>query len=250
MSDKELINKSAVVTGGAKGIGREIVRSLSSLGYDVAFTYNSSKDLALELVSEIEEKGNKIKAYKIDNTDRSSIKSTFNEIFNDFPSIDVLVNNAGVTADAYLMLMPEEKWDKVINTNLSSIYLICKIVIPNMIRLKRGSIINITSVAGLTGIPGQTNYCATKSAIIGFTKSLSKEIATKGIRVNAVAPGYIETDMLAKVNNKIRNEFTNQVPLKRLGDPKEVASVVSFLASNDSSYITGQTLVVDGGLIS
>ncbi|MBK1811992.1 3-oxoacyl-[acyl-carrier-protein] reductase [Clostridium sp. YIM B02505] len=250
MNDEVLNNKIAVVTGGAKGIGREIVRSLSYLGYDVAFTYNSSKDLALELVNELEENGNRVKAYKVDNTDRSSIKATFNEIFNDFPSIDVLVNNAGVTADAYLMLMPEEKWDKVINTNLSSIYLICKIVLPSMIRSKKGSIINITSVAGVTGIAGQTNYCATKSAIIGFTKSLSKEVAAKGIRVNAVAPGYIKTDMLAKVNEKMRDEFTKQVPLKRLGEPKEIANVVSFLASNDSSYITGQTLVVDGGLVS
>lgn len=250
MNDVALNNKTAVVTGGAKGIGREIVRSLSYLGYDVAFTYNSSKDLALELVNELEENGNRIKAYKIDNTDRSSIKATFNDIFSDFTSVDVLVNNAGVTADAYLMLMPEEKWDKVINTNLSSIYLICKIVLPSMIRSKKGSIINITSVAGVTGIAGQTNYCATKSAIIGFTRSLSKEVAAKGIRVNAVAPGYIKTDMLAKVNEKMRDEFTKQVPLKRLGEPKEIANVVSFLASNDSSYITGQTLVVDGGLVS
>lgn len=250
MINNDLTSKTAVVTGGAKGIGREIVISLSNLGYNVALTYNSSKDLALELVDELTQKGSMIKAYKLDNIDRNSIKNTFNEISNDFPSIDVLVNNAGVTADGYLMLMSEEKWDKVINTNLSSIYLICKIVLPNMIRMRSGSIINITSVAGLIGVAGQTNYCATKSAIIGFTKSLSKEVAAKGIRVNAVAPGYINTDMLAKVNDKIRDEFIKQVPLKRLGDPKEIASVVAFLSSSESSYITGQTLVVDGGLIS
>lgn len=250
MDNIEFNNKLAVVTGGAKGIGREIVRILSKLGYDIAFTYNSSEKLALELVNELEKDNRTVKAYKMDLTYRESIKEIFEEIIKDFNSIDVLVNSAGITADGYLMLMSDDKWDKVINTNLNSVYYTCKIVLPNMIRKKSGSIINITSVAGIIGVAGQTNYSATKAAIIGFTKSLSKEIASKGIRVNAIAPGYIETDMLSKVNEKIKSEFLKQVPLKRLGKPKDVANAVGFLASDESSYITGQTLVIDGGLIS
>jgi 3-oxoacyl-[acyl-carrier protein] reductase len=242
-------NKVAFITGGSKGIGKAIVKKLASLGANVAFTYNSSEEQAREIVEELSNKRNKIKAYKMDNTNREMMRNTVNDVFKDFEVIDILVNNAGITSDGFLMLMSDENWDKVINTNLSSHFYITKLIIPNMLR-RKGSIINISSVAGLIGVAGQTNYSATKAGLIGFTKSLSKEIASKKIRVNAIAPGYIKTDMLAKVNETVRSNFVKTVPLKRLGTGEDIANVVAFLASEESSYITGQTIVVDGGVTS
>lgn len=250
MSNNNLNGKIVLVTGGSKGIGEKIVEKFAQCGCNIAFTYNSSEENAKKIADKVALDNIKVKTYKMDVTNREEIKNIINDVINDFGGIDILVNNAGITADAYLMLMSDEKWDNVINTNLGSVYYASKCVLPNMIRRKGGAIINVSSVAGIIGVAGQTNYSATKSAIIGFTKSLSKEIAGKNIRVNAVAPGYIETEMLGKVNENIRKNFQSQVPLKRLGKPEDIANVVAFLASDNSSYITGQTIVVDGGLTS
>lgn len=243
-------NKVVLITGGSRGIGRKIVEKFAALGYNIAFTYNSSSDSSREIEQTLCNYGIKVKAFKMDVTNREEIKATITTVIDEFGGIDVLVNNAGVTADGYLMLMSDDNWDKVINTNLGSVYYTSKCILPNMIRKKGGTIVNVSSVAGIIGVAGQTNYSATKSAIIGFTKSLSKEIAGKNIRVNAVAPGYIDTDMLGKVNENIRSSFVKQVPLKRLGKPEDIANTVAFLASEESSYITGQTIVIDGGLTS
>lgn len=250
MRDLGLQNKVVLVTGGSKGIGKKVVEKFIRLGCNVAFTFNSSEDIAREMEQNLSTDTNKVKSYKMDVTNRDEIKQIVNAVIDDFSGIDVLVNNAGITADGYLMLMSDEKWDKVINTNLGSVYYASKCVLPNMIRKKSGVIINVSSVAGIIGVAGQTNYSATKSAIIGLTKSLSKEIAGKNIRVNAVAPGYINTDMLGRVNENIRSNFIKQVPLKRLGEPEDIANTIAFLASNEASYITGQTIVIDGGLTS
>lgn len=245
-----LKGKVALVTGGSRGIGKCIVKQLSSVGYDVAFTYYSSEEEAIRIVKELSDSNRKIKAYKMNIEDRCSIRKTLKKFSEDFKGkIDVLVNNAGVNADSYLMLMNDEKWDKTINININGMYCVIKTVLPDMLRNKKGSIINISSVSGIVGIAGQTNYSASKAAVIGLTKSLSKEVGKMKIRVNSVAPGFIETDMLRNMNIRIVEEIKQKIPLKRFGNPEDVANAVLFLASDKSNYITGQTLIVDGGLI-
>lgn len=237
--------RTALVTGGSRGIGESIAKLLSSQGVKVAFTYNHQE-------ADIQQYGDVsyIKQYHMDLMDKKSIESVAHKVEEDFGTIDYLVNNAGVTSDGYMMLMSEENWDSVVDTDLKGLFLLTKSVLPIMMRQKRGSIVNLSSVAGVSGVVGQTNYCAAKAGIIGLTKALSKEVAMKNIRVNAVAPGYVETDMIRSMAPKLVDSFKARIPLKRTANPEEIANVILFLLSDLSSYITGETIVVDGGLTS
>lgn len=242
-------NKVVVITGGSKGIGRAIAKAFACEGATVAFTYKSQKEAALKFAEELADCGLKCEAYAMDVTDADNVRTTIDTIDEKYGRIDVLVNNAGITEDCFLMLMSENSWDSVINTNLKGVYNNCKTVVPKMIRQRQGVIINMSSVAGMKGVMGQTNYCASKAGIIGFTKSLSAELAGKNIRVNAIAPGYIDTDMLAKIPQKAFDNINKMIPCNRIGTVEEVAKVTLFLASDDAAYIFGQTIVVDGGLL-
>lgn len=238
-------DKKVIVTGGCRGIGKRIAMKFLLLGADVAVTYRTSADSAEEMRLQYPEK---LKFYKMDVCQERSVRLTMNQIVEELGGVDVLVNNAGITNDKYLMMMSKEAWDSVLTTNLDGAFLVTKSVLLPMIQQKGGCIINVSSVSGVIGVAGQTNYCASKFALIGLTKALSKEVAGKNIRINAVAPGYIDTDMVQVMPEKHRKEIISKVPMKRLGSPDEIASVVAFLASNDASYITGQTIVIDGGL--
>lgn len=243
--------KNVVVTGGTGYIGRAIVEKFLKQGDNVIFTYQQNSIAAERMLSEYEKvySDSLVKAYRVNIRNLEETKKCFSQIVENFESIDVLVNNAGVTEDELLMLMSKQQWDKVIDTNLNGCYNVISSVLPLMIENHSGGIINISSTSGLVGIKGQTNYCASKAGIIGLTQALSKEVASKKIRVNAVAPGYIETEMVNKVSEKQLNEYKKNIPMKRFGKPEEVAGVVAFLAGSESSYITGQTIVVDGGIV-
>lgn len=243
-----LKGKNVIITGGAKGIGKAILSECIEEGANVAFTYNSSEESANELIQEYKDCDNIIKAYKMNLTEEENIAEVVNEIVEDFKEIDVLVNNAGTTDDGFFMMMDNEKWDKVIKTNLYGPFYLTRALITTMIIQKKGAIINMSSVSGIIGTPGQVNYGSSKAGIIGMTKALAKEVGGKNVRVNAIAPGYIATDMIDKIPEKKLAEYKKQIPLKRFGDPKEVGKLVVFLGSDDSSYITGQTFVIDGGL--
>jgi len=242
-------NKIVFVTGGSKGIGSAIVKSFAREGADVVFSYKSRKEESLKLEEELIANGLRAEACEMDVTDIESVNNTVNHICEKYGRIDILINNAGITEDCFLMIMSEKSWDKVIDTNLKGVFNSSKAVLPTMISSKKGVIINIASVAGLIGVTGQTNYCASKAGVIGLTRALAMEVAKKNIRVNAVAPGYIDTDMLEKVPKHISDNFKGSIPCKRIGRVDEVANVVLFLASEDASYIYGQTIVIDGGLI-
>lgn len=241
--------KVVIVTGGSGGIGSAIIRGFAKKRAKVYFTYKNNEEHAKALEDELNEFGN-VKSYKMDVIDGNEVKEVFQSIYKENGKIDILVNNAGVTNDGFLMLMSEENWDKVIDTNLKGVFTCSKAALPCMISKKKGVIINISSVAGLMGVSAQTNYCASKFGVIGMTRALAKEVANKNIRVNAVAPGYIDTDMVKKVPSHIRDKFVDSIPCKRMGTPENIADVVMFLASEQSSYIMGQTIVVDGGLLS
>ncbi len=244
---KLLENKVALVTGASKGIGKAIAEKFAEQGAKVAFTYLSSVEKGQALEQALQAKGIQAKGYRSDASDYKQAEELVNQVLQDFGQIDILVNNAGITKDGLLMRMTEEQWDSVININLKSVFNLTKAILRPMMKAKYGSIINITSVVGIRGNAGQANYASSKAGIIGFTKSVALELGSRNIRSNAVAPGFIETEMTHELANK--EEWLNQIPLKRGGQADEVANACVFLASDMSSYITGQVLQVDGGML-
>lgn len=246
---KLLQNKTALVTGASKGIGRSIALKYAEHGANVAFTYLSSVEQGQALEAELAAKGVKAKGYRSDASDFAQADKLINDVIADFGSLDILVNNAGITMDNLLLRMNEEAWDRVINVNLKSCFNTVKAVTKQMMKQKSGSIINMTSVVGLKGNAGQTNYSASKAGIIGFTKSVALELGSRGIRSNAIAPGFIETEMTGKLDEKTVQSWRDAIPLRRGGSPDDVADACVFLASDMSAYITGQVLQVDGGML-
>lgn len=244
------MNKNVLVTGGTRGIGEAISREFAKKGYDLIINYVNSNDKAQNLKQELEKEYNiKVLPIQTDISNEISIKNMVDTAINEFGKIDVLVNNAGITKDALLMRMKKEDFEDVINVNLLGTFNVTKNVIPYMIKQRSGRIINISSVVGVSGNAGQTNYSASKAGIIGFTKSLAKEVASRNILVNAVAPGFIETQMTDVLKQEVKEEIAKNIPLRRMGTPEDVANVVKFLAGEQSSYITGQVINVDGGML-
>lgn len=243
-----LEGKSCLVTGGSRGIGRAIALKLADFGADVAITYARSSEAAEEVKAEIEAKGRKAKALQADAVNFERAEEVINEIVSDWEKLDVIVNNAGITKDNLILRMSEEQWDDVITTNLKSIFNYSKAAAKPMMRNRGGSIINISSVVGISGNAGQSNYAASKAGIIGFTKSYAKELASRNIRANVIAPGYILTDMTGELDEKVLEGIKSETPLGRAGEANEVADAVVFLSSDMSSYITGETIRVDGGM--
>jgi 3-oxoacyl-[acyl-carrier protein] reductase len=243
-----LKGKVALVTGGGRGIGRAIVSALSDSGACVAFTYKSSARAAEELATALRAKGQTVFAYHSDAASLSDAAKVVEQTIKDCGRLDILVNNAGITRDGLLMRMSEEDWDAVITTNLKSAFNFTKAACRPMMGQRAGKIVNITSVVGVTGNAGQANYAASKAGLIGFTKSVAKELGSRNIQVNAVAPGFVETDMTQKLSEDQRKALADFIPLKRTAQPAEIAAVVRFLASPDADYITGQVLCVDGGM--
>ncbi len=239
-------NKLAFITGGSRGIGKAIALELASAGYDIVINYAGNVEAANQTVEEIKKIATKAEAYKFDVSNQAEVEENIAKIIEKYERIDVLVNNAGITRDDLFIRMNEEKWSSVINTNLNSAFYVTKPVVKLMMKQRFGSIINTTSVVGIYGNIGQANYSAAKAGLIGFTKSLAKELGARNIRVNAVAPGFIATDMTKNLSNI--EEYLKLISLKRLGTAQDVAKAVKFLAA-DSDYITGQVLEVDGGMI-
>ncbi len=242
-------NKVLLVTGASRGIGRAIAISFAKSGANVAFTYLSSVEKGEALEKELAAFGIRAKGYRSDASQYAESEELVNSVLEDFGSIDVLINNAGITRDGLLMRMSEEQWDEVIRVNLKSVFNLTKAVIKPMMKAKSGSIINLTSIVGIKGNAGQANYSASKAGIIGFTKSVALELGSRNIRCNAIAPGFIETEMTGELNEATVEEWTKFIPLKRGGQAEEVANVCLFLGSELSSYVTGQVLQVDGGLL-
>lgn len=243
-----LKDKNCLVTGGSRGIGKSIALTLSAHGANVAITYARSEDAAARVVNEIEAKGGRAKAYQADAVDYDKAGEVIGSVVDEWGALDVLVNNAGITKDNLILRMSEEQWDDVISTNLKSVFNYSKAAAKPMMRNRAGSIINISSVVGISGNAGQSNYAASKSGIIGFTKSYAKELASRNIRANVIAPGYIKTEMTESLSEKILDEINQETPMGRAGESVEVAEAVAFLASDLSSYITGVVLCVDGGM--
>ena len=244
----KLKSKVAVVTGGSKGIGRAISIKLAQAGATVIINYSQDQKTADEAVSFIKDQGGRAMAVKAPVTDFESIEKMIKQVVEKFGKIDILVNNAGINKDKLLMIMSPDEWQAVLDVNLNGLYNCCKAISRQMIFQKSGKIINLSSTSGMFGVPGQTNYSASKAGMIGFTKSLAKELSPYGILVNAIAPGYIETDMLNSVSVELKKQYTESVPLKRFGHPEEVADLVAFLASDEAAYIQGQVITIDGGL--
>ena len=243
------MNKVALITGGTRGIGKEIAYTLAEENYDIIINYRTENDELKQLKNEIESKKVKCLTVQGDVTNFEDCKQMIESAIKEFGKIDVLVNNAGITKDMLLARMKEEDFKQVIDVNLVGTFNMTKNVISYMMKARNGRIINISSVVGIAGNAGQTNYSASKAGIIGFTKSLAKEVASRNILVNAVAPGFIETNMTDVLKQEVKDEIAKNIPLKRMGTPQDVANVVKFLASQDSSYITGQVISVDGGMI-
>ena len=243
-----LKGKTAIVTGAARGIGRAIAVKLAQEGANVAFTDLAIDDNAKEVEKTINDLGVRGKAYASDAGKFDATEKVVNDILKDFGTVDILVNNAGITMDTLLMRMTEDQWDKVLTINLKSVFNFTKAVLMTMLKQKSGSIVNISSVVGLSGNASQANYAASKAGIIGFTKSVARELGSRNIRCNAVAPGFIITEMTNKLPEEIRNQWVEQIPLKRGGTPEDVANAVLFLASDLSSYVNGQVLGVCGGM--
>lgn len=246
---KLLDNKTALITGASRGIGKGIAIEFAKQGANVAFTFNASVEAAKALEKELETYGIKAKGYQSNAANFDAAQDLVKEVIEEFGSLEILVNNAGITKDNLLMRISEEDFDKVIEVNLKSVFNLTKAVIRPMMKQRIGSIINMSSVVGLKGNPGQANYAASKAGILGFTKSVALELGSRNIRCNAIAPGFIETEMTAKLDEKQVDEWRKAIPLKRGGTPEDVANACVFLASNLSSYITGQTLNVDGGML-
>ena len=241
--------KVVFVTGASRGIGKEVALKYAENGYNVIINYASDKTDVESLKKEFEEKNVETIIEKADVTNSNQIEELVKKAIEKFGKIDVLVNNAGITKDNLLMRMSEEEFDKVIEVNLKGTYIVTKAVTKYMMKKRSGSIINLSSVVGVAGNAGQTNYSASKAGIIGFTKSVAKELASRNIRANAVAPGFIETDMTAVLPDAVKENIHNQIPLKRMGTAKEVANLIYFLGSEESSYITGQVINIDGGMV-
>ena len=244
-----LKGKCAVVTGAAKGIGKAIALKLASSGVNIVLNYRSSEDKAIETEKEILSLGVEVLRIKGDISKPNDVENLIDCAKNKFGKIDIMVNNAGITKDTLLLRMKEEDFDSVINVNLKGVFNCLKAITPVMVKQKEGKIINLSSVVGLVGNAGQVNYAASKAGVIGMTKSLAKEIGSRGITVNAVAPGFIETDMTDVLGDKFKEEAKKNIPLKRLGKAEDVAEVVAFLASDSANYITGQVIHVDGGMV-
>lgn len=241
-------DKVVIVTGGSRGIGRAIALAFGKQGATVVVNYNSSADAATAVLDEIKADGGDGQVYQCDVSDDEQVSAMIKAINKEYGKIDVLVNNAGTTKDNVIMMLKPRDFDQVINTNLRSAWLCSRAVSRPMMKKRTGRIINITSVVGISGNGGQTNYAASKAGMIGLTKSLAKELATRNVTVNAVAPGFIATDMTADLGEDVKDTALSHIPLGRMGDPDDVAQAVLFLASDDAAYITGQVLVVDGGM--
>ncbi len=246
---KLLEGKVALITGASRGIGKGIAEVFASHGASIAFTYASSDEKARAFEAELAAMGVKAKGYKSDAADFSAAETLVNDIVTEFGTVDILVNNAGITRDTLLMRMSEDQWDEVIRVNLKSAFNLTKAVIRPMLKAKSGSIINMSSVVGVSGNAGQANYAASKAGMIGFTKSVAQELGSRNIRCNAIAPGFIETEMTEKLDPKVVEEWRATIPLKRGGTPADVANTTLFLASDLSAYVTGQTIHVCGGML-
>ncbi len=244
----KLVGKNALVTGGSRGIGRAIALFLAKEGANVAINYAGNREKAEEVVKEIEALGVKAIAIQGNVTDSKAVDEMIKTYDEKFETLDILVNNAGITKDNLLIRMKEEDWESVMDVNLKGVFLMTKGVARKMMKQKAGRIINLSSVVGVMGNPGQGNYCASKAGVIGFTKSIAKELGGKNVTVNAIAPGFIETDMTDVLPEKVKEEMLRNVPLKRAGKPEDVAKLVGFLGSDDAGYITGQVIHVDGGM--
>lgn len=241
-------DKVVLVTGGTRGIGRAIVQAFADQGASVAFTYRSSVEAAEALRTELETQGRRVLHFQGDAGQLAAAQAAVDGVIQSWGGIDVLVNNAGITRDSLVLRQSEKDWDSVLESNLKSVFNFCKAVYLPMVRKRRGKIINLSSVVGLTGNAGQTAYAASKAGIIGFTKSLAKELGARGITVNAVAPGYVLTEMTEAISEKARNAMLGQIPLRRPAEAQEVAAAVLFLASSAADYVTGHVLNVDGGI--
>ncbi|MDQ0253756.1 3-oxoacyl-[acyl-carrier protein] reductase [Evansella vedderi] len=241
--------QNTLVTGGSRGIGREICLTLAKQGVNVAVNYSGSQEKAEAVAEECRSHGVKAMAIQANVADSESVNSMVKTVLDEFGSIEILVNNAGITKDNLIMRMKEEDFDAVINTNLKGVFNCSKAVTRPMMKQRYGRIINISSVVGVLGNPGQANYVASKAGVIGLTKSMARELANRNILVNAIAPGFIETDMTESLSEELVEGMLKQIPLGKLGSPEQVAAVVAFLASNASAYMTGQTLHVDGGMV-
>ncbi len=244
-----LEGKTALITGATRGIGKGIAEKFAGNGAQVAFTYMSSADKAKALEADLGSKGVKVKGYQSDAAVYQQAEDLINEVVSEFGTIDILVNNAGITRDGLLMRMSEDDWDAVIDTNMKSVFNTTKAIQRTFLKQRSGSIINLTSVVGVKGNAGQSNYAASKAGIIGFTKSIALELGSRSIRCNAIAPGFIETEMTAELDEKMVEEWAAAIPLKRSGSVEDVANLALFLGSDLSTYITGQVLHVDGGMV-
>lgn len=242
-------NKVALITGATRGIGREIALELAENGMDIAINYRSESDIPEDLKGEIEAYNVRCEFVQADVSDFEQCERMVKETIEKFGKIDVLVNNAGITRDGLIMRMKKEDFESVIDVNLVGTFNVTRNVIPHMIQQRAGRIVNLASVVGVAGNAGQTNYSASKAGVIGFTKSLAKEVASRNILVNAVAPGFIDTDMTSVLSDSVKENIHAQIPLKRMGTKREVAKVVKFLVSEDSSYVTGQVINIDGGMV-
>lgn len=243
-----LDQKKILITGGSRGIGEALVKALSAEGADIGFSYRSSAESAERVASEASANGTMVKAYQSDAADFDQAAELVKAFIADFGQVDVLINNAGITADTLMLRMSEEQWDRVITVNLKSVFNLTKQVLRPMLKARAGSIINMSSVVGVFGNAGQANYAASKAGIIGFTKSIAKEVGSRGIRCNAIAPGFIETDMTDALTEEQRKGYTDNIPLGRLGSGQDIADACTYLASDRSKYLTGQVLSICGGL--